>query len=209
MNIGILGAGNVGGTLGTRWAQGGHHVTFGVRNPAAPEMTALLAKAGKTARAAALNDAVAASDVILLATPWAPTQGILAGLPGLAGKILIDATNPLLPDLSLAVGINSSGGELVAQWAPGARVVKAFNTVGSGIMENPAFGADRAVLLYCGDDAEAKKAVRPLIDELGLDSEDAGPLRQARLLEPCALLWITMALVQGYGVNIAFKLLRR
>jgi predicted dinucleotide-binding enzyme len=209
MNIGILGAGNVGGTLGGRWAQAGHHVCFGVRNAAAPEMTALLTKAGKTARAATLAEAVAASDVVLLATPWAPTQGILAGLPGLAGKILIDATNPLLPDLSLAVGTNTSGGELVAQWAPGARVVKAFNTVGSGIMENPAFAAERPVLLYCGDDVEAKKTVRPLIDELGFDAKDAGPLRQARLLEPCALLWISMALVQGYGVNIAFKFLRR
>jgi predicted dinucleotide-binding enzyme len=88
-------------------------------------------------------------------------------------------------------------------------VVKAFNTVGSNIMENSAFGADKPVLFFCGDDAGAKGRVKQLADELGFEGVDAGPLTQARLLEPFALLWISLALKQGLGREIAFKLLRR
>ena len=123
---------------------------------------------------------------------------------------MIDATNPLLPDLSgLALPNTTSGAEQVAGWSRGAKVVKAFNTVGSNIMDNPAFGADKPVLFYCGDDSQAKSNVKRLAGELGFEPLDAGPLTQARLLEPFALLWITLALKQGLGREIAFKLLRR
>jgi predicted dinucleotide-binding enzyme len=119
MKIGILGSGNVGGTLGSRWAQGGHTVIFSSRTPDSKEMKDLAAKAGGTSRAALLREAVAASDVLLLATPWPATKAILSGAGDLRGKILIDATNPLLPDLSgLEVGTSTSAGELVAGWAP-------------------------------------------------------------------------------------------
>jgi predicted dinucleotide-binding enzyme len=91
----------------------------------------------------------------------------------------------------------------------GAKVVKAFNTVGFNIMANPAFGADRPVMFYCGDDAAAKQTVRPLVEQLGFEAVDAGPLSQARVLEPFALLWISLAYAQGQGRDIAFKLLRR
>src|SRR5437016_518241 len=94
-------------------------------------------------------------------------------------KILIDATNPVLPDLSgLSVGNTTSGGEMVAQWARGASVVKAFNTVGSNIMSNPAFSGRHAALFYCGDDQGAKKTVAGLVSELGFEALDAGPLTQ-------------------------------
>jgi len=210
MKIGIIGSGNVGGTLGTRWAKGGHQVTLGSRDPGAAEMKQLIARAGSNARAATLQDAAKAGDVLLLATPWPATKDAVQGLGDLTGKVLIDATNPLLPDLSgLAVGPNTSGAEQVAGWARGARVVKAFNTVGSNIMENPAFGTDKPVLFFCGDDGGAKRNVKQLADELGFEGVDAGPLSQARLIEPFALLWITLALKYGLGREIAFKLLRR
>ncbi len=210
MKIGIIGSGNVGGALGARWAKGGHQVVFGSRDPGASDMRQLLARSGANARAATLPEAARAGDVLLLATPWPATREILEGLGNLAGKILIDATNPLLPDLSgVAVGATTSGAEQVAGWAGGAKVVKAFNTVGSNIMENAAFGADQPVLFYCGDDSQAKTSVKQLAGELGFDPVDAGPLTQARLLEPFALLWITLALKQGLGRDIAFKLLRR
>jgi len=123
---------------------------------------------------------------------------------------VIDVTNPVLPDLSgLSLGTTTSAAEQVAQWASGARVVKAFNTVGFNIMADPSFGASRALLFYCGDDAPAKQIVKSLAAELGFDPEDAGPLRQARLLEPFALLWISLAYGQGYGREFAFQLLRR
>lgn len=210
MRIGIVGSGNVGGTLGRRWAQGGHTVVFSSRTPASVEMTRLVAASGGTARAATLAETVAASDVLLLATPWPATLPMLAAAGDLAGKILIDATNPLKPDLSgLEVGTSGSGGEVVAARAPGARVVKAFNSVGSSIMEDAKLNGESAVLFYCGDDAEAKTTAHQLATELGFDAQDAGPLTQARLLEPLALLWVSLAFTRGYGREFAFRIIRR
>lgn len=84
-----------------------------------------------------------------MATPWPVTKEVVQGLGDLTGKILIDATNPVLPDLSgLALGMTTSAGEQVVGWARGAKVVKAFNTVGSNIMENRAFGAEKPVLFF-------------------------------------------------------------
>lgn len=209
MNIGIIGAGTVGGTLGSRWARNGHTVAFGVRDPNSTDARELVRKAG-SGTATTMADAAKAGDVMLVSTPWGVTQQVIASLGDLSGKIVIDATNPVLPDLSgLVLGSTTSAAEQVAQWAPGARVVKAFNTVGSNIMADPSFGSNRALLFYCGDDAAAKQTVKSLAAELGFDPQDAGPLRQARLLESFALLWISLALGQGYGRDFAFQLLRR
>jgi NADPH-dependent F420 reductase len=209
MNIGLLGAGNVGGTLGSRWAQAGHEVIFASRNPESEEMKSLLAKAGGHAHVKSVPAMAAASDVIVLATPWNATRRAVESAGDLTGKIVIDATNPLLPDMSgMEVGTTSSGAEQVAEWAPGARVVKAFNTVGAGIMADPRFGDQKALLFYCGDDASAKRTTYELATELGFDAQDAGGLRQARLLEPLALLWISLFLGSGQK-PFAFQLVKR
>lgn len=209
MKIGIIGAGNVGGTLGTGWAKHGHNVVFGSRNPQSKEIQDLVAKAGAGASAGANDEAVQRSEVVVLALPWPAAKQAVSSLP-LAGKIVLDVMNPILPDLSgLALGTTTSGAEQVAQWAKGADVVKAFNTVGFNVMAHPEFRDGRAVMFYCGDDAAAKKTVHPLIADLGFDARDAGPLTQARFLEPFAMLWITLALTQGYGPDWAFKLLSR
>jgi 8-hydroxy-5-deazaflavin:NADPH oxidoreductase len=209
MNIGIIGSGNVGGALGTRWAQKGHQVVFGSRDPQGNDIIQLVAGAGQNARAATLAEA-ASSDVLLLAMPWPVVKDVLASLGNLTNKILIDALNPLLPDLSgLALGTTTSAGEQVAGWARGAKVVKAFNTIGSNIMADASFKGGKPVLFYCGDDAAAKKTVHQLAEEIGFDPQDAGPIKQARLLEPFALLWISLALQQNWGREFAFKVLRR
>lgn len=210
MNIGIIGSGNVGGTLGARWAQGGHHVVFASRAPESKEMKDLVARAGSSARAGTAAEAVAASEVVLLATPWGAAEPAIASAGDLNGKVLIDATNPLYSDLSgLSIGTANSAGEHVALLAQGAKVVKAFNTIGYNIMANPQFGSERAMMAYCGDDAGAKEIVKQLATELGFDALDAGPLTQARTLEPLALLWISLAYQVGYGREIAFQFLRR
>lgn len=210
MKIGIIGSGNVGGVLGTRWAQAGHSVIFSSRNPSSDEIKKLLAEAGPHASAALIQDAVAASDILLLATPWPATRSVIESAGPFEGKIVIDATNPLLPDLSgLEVGTTGSGGELVAGWASGAKIVKAFNSVGNSIMADPVLSGQSAVLFYCGDDEAAKKTVRPLIADLGFDAQDAGPLTQARLLEPLAHLWISLAFTRGFGREFAFRIIRR
>jgi predicted dinucleotide-binding enzyme len=210
MKIGIIGSGNVGGALGGRWSKLGHEVVFGTRNPQGAEVQQLAARASGKTSAASLADAAREGEVLLLATPWPATEQVLAGLGDLNGKILIDATNPFLPDLSgLATRSDTSGGEQVAGWARGAKVVKAFNTVGSNIMQDPGFDGHRPVMFYCGDDAPAKQVVNRLIGELLFEAVDAGPLARARLIEQFALLWVTLALAQGMGRDFAFELLRR
>ena len=210
MNIGIIGSGNVGGTLGTRWARNGHAVRFGFRNPDTGKARALVAAAGPNASGGDIPAAAAFGDVLLLATPYEEATAALLGAGPLAGKAILDATNPLLPGLAgLSTGTTTSAAETLQAAVSEAHVVKIFNTVGSNIMENPDFGGVRPVMFYCGDDAEAKRRAAALAAELGFDAVDAGPLRQARTLEPFALLWISLALQHGMGRDIGFALLRR
>ncbi len=210
MKIGIIGSGNVGGALGGRWAKLGHEVVFGTRNPASGDVQKLAARASGKTSAATLADTAREGEVLLLATPWLATQEIIAALGDLNGKILIDATNPIRADFTgLVYGNDTSGGEQVAAWARGAKVVKAFNTVGANIMIDPSFEGHKPVMLYCGDDSASKLVVKKLIDELVFEAIDAGPLDQARLLEPFAFLWASLALKRGLGREFAFELLRR
>jgi predicted dinucleotide-binding enzyme len=210
MNIAIIGAGNVGGTLGAAWATRGHQVIFGVREAADPKLQQLLARAGGNARAATVKDAAAAADVVALTVPWPAAQDALRSAGDLRGKIVLDCTNPLKSDLSgLTVGYSTSGGEQVAAWTPGARVVKIFNTTGFANMANPAYREGRSMMLFCGDDAQAKQVAAQLATELGFEAYDVGPLTEARLLEPFALVWIHLAAFQKMGTGFAFRLMRR
>jgi predicted dinucleotide-binding enzyme len=209
MKIGIIGSGNVGGTLGKAWSRHGHDVFFGMRRADEAQAKALVDEARK-AKAGLVEEAARFGDVILLATPWEAAREALETAGDLPGKILIDATNPLLPGLAgLDLGTTTSAGELIAGWAQGARVVKCFNTVGFNIMANASFSQGEVALFYCGDDVEAKKVVADLATELGFEALDAGPLTQCRLLEPFALLWIALAMKQGYGREIGFQFMRR
>lgn len=210
MKIGIIGSGNVGSALGQRWAAAGHDIKYGARNTAKPELVALLQKIGARASAGSVAEAASFGEVIVLTTSWNGTQAAIESAGNLAGKIVVDCTNPLKADLSgLSVGLDTSGAEQVAQWAKGARVVKCFNTTGAENMTEPRFGADRAVMFLASDDDAAKAKVFKLGEDLGFEMVDAGGLEIARLLEPVAMLWVHLAFRRGLGRNFAFKLLRR
>jgi predicted dinucleotide-binding enzyme len=214
MNIAIIGAGNVGGTLGTVWARKGHSITFGVRNPSDTKIQKLLASAGGNATAATVAEAAAQAPVVLLATPWEAAQNAIAAAGNLANKILIDTTNPLImsPEglrQGLVIGHATSAAEQIKQWAPGAKVVKAFNTIGAQNMANPIFGAQKATMFICGDDAEAKASVTTLSDDLGFETMDVGSLEIARLLEPVGMLWIHISYGLGRGPDFGFKIVKR
>lgn len=211
MRIAVIGAGNVGGALGKLWASKAHEIVFGVRNPHDLKLQELIKAAGGKARAASVKDAASFGEVVVLATPWPATEEAIKSAGTLAGKILIDCINPLASDLSgLVIGTNNSAAEEVARWARGAKVVKAFNTIGAANFENPRFGSENASMFICGDDAAAKSTVAKLAAELGFDVVDTGPLIAARWLEPLAMLWIHLAFKQGLGpTGHAFKLLRR
>jgi hypothetical protein len=209
MKIAILGSGQVGSTLGKAWAGRGHEITFGVRDPKSPKAQDAVKATGGKARATTVKEAASAAEAVVLATPWASTLDAVRSAGELAGKVVIDATNPLAEDFSgLALGHTTSAGEEVARSAKGARVVKCFNSIGAEHMGNPRIAGHAATMFLCGDDAGAKKIVAKLATELGFEPVDAGPLRQARLLEPLAMLWISLAYQQKLGTGIAFKLLR-
>jgi len=210
MKIAVIGAGMVGGTLGRKWARKGHAVTFGTRRGQEESLGDLLAQAGPTAKTAPVAQAASESDVILLAVRWEGIEQAIIDCESLAGKIVIDPSLPLLQDFSgLSAGTTTSGGEMVAEWAQGAKVVKAFNHMGAEIMADPAFDNSKATAFFCGDEPEAKAIVGSLIADLGFDPVDAGPLRMARFTEPLGFLWISLAHARGLGRGIAFNLLRR
>jgi hypothetical protein len=213
MKIAIIGAGNVGGTLGVAWAAKGHQIVFAVRNVNDEKVKKLLSGTKGKAIAAIIPEAVAQCDVVLLATPWQGAREAMQSAGNLAGKVVIDAVNPLesssaFLEKGLLVGHDTSAGEQIAQWAKGARVVKAFNTIGAQNMANPKFGGQSVTMFICGDDAEAKNLVKQLSDDLGFETVDAGPLKMARLLEPMAMLWIHLALGMKIGPNFGFKMIR-
>lgn len=206
MRIAIIGAGNVGRALAGRFVQAGHEVSFGVRNPDDPK------HAGLAGRRMTPRDAATAADAIVLSTPWPATEAVCKDMAPLAGKIVLDCTNPLAmgpAGLGLAVGFTTSGGEMVAGWCPRAAVFKVFNTTGFGIMADPGRLELRPVMFVAGDDGGHKPAVLKLVDDTGFEAVDAGPLRNARLLEPFAMLWIDQAMIRGRGRDFAFALARR
>lgn len=209
MQIAILGTGNVGQALGAGWARAGHQIVFGSREPQSDKVRAVLQAVGAGAQAATPQAAVTTAEVVVLATPWRAAQAVVTGVQGWEGKIVIDATNPIAPGLELAVGYTTSAAELIAGWAAGARVVKAFNTTGANNMANPIYNGASTTMFIAGDDAEAKAVVTSLAQTLGFDVADVGPLSAARYLEPLALVWIRLAIAQGLGREIALKLVRR
>jgi 8-hydroxy-5-deazaflavin:NADPH oxidoreductase len=212
MKIAIIGAGNVGGALGANWAQKGHDIFFGVRDPKSEKVRALLGSIGAKAKAGSVAEAVAFGDVVLIATPWPATEAAIRSMGPLKGKVVLDATNPLTmgPDgLALEIGHSISGGEKVQSWAAGASVFKTLNTTGYANMTNPQFGGTKSVMFVAGDDAAKRPAVMRLVGDLGFEVIDAGPLRNARLLEAHAMLWIDLALARGLGPAWAFAILKR
>ena len=208
MKIGIIGAGDVGGTLGMRWRQKGHEIMFGIRNRQSQKVQKLI-ELDKNLEFGEIRETVAFGDVIVFAVPWDSVEETIRIAGNLTDKILIDPTNPLTPDLKGLALENTSAAEKISNLTKSAKVVKAFNMIGAKTLSNLIYDSQRADLFICGDDSHAKQIVRELAIDIGFDVIDVGPLVNARLLESLALLWIELAFRQQMGPNIAFKLLRR
>jgi len=214
MNIGILGTGDVARSLAAGFLRLGHAVRLGTRDPKSEKLAQWLAGAGKGAGAVVFAEAAAFGDVVVLATLWSGTENALklAGQKGFAGKVVIDATNPLVfrpgEPPALALGHTDSGGEQVQRWLPQSRVVKCFNMVGHAHMVSPSFPGGPPDMFFCGNDAEAKETVAKLLTQLGWPSTDLGGIEYARVLEPLCILWVAYGMRTG-GWNHALKMLRK
>ncbi|MDA7950305.1 MAG: NADPH-dependent F420 reductase [Pirellulaceae bacterium] len=216
MKVALLGTGYVATALATSLLKAGHQVAIGSRDPQGAKAQGLaqtLVNEQITPDSYTITtqqEVVTDSEVILLAIPWPVVIETLSNLENLENKTIIDATNPLSDDFKgLAFGFDTSAAEQIAQAVPEAHIVKAFNTVGANIMADPNFGQEKAAMFYCGDRPESKKTVEKLAKDVGLDPVDSGPLANARYLEPFAMLYIHLAVCEGYGSNIAFKMLQR
>ncbi len=214
MKVGILGTGDVGRVLGAGFISLNEEVKIGSRNPEQEKVREWVKKNGIRASAGTFAEAAAYGDVLVLVTLWSGTENAikLAGAKNFAGKVLIDATNPLVfhegAPPSLALGHTDSGGEQVQRWLPEAKVVKAFNMVGYAHMVHPDFPGGPPDMFICGNDKEAKKTVTQLLSDFGWPTTDIGGIEGARELEPLCILWLKYGMLAG-GWNHAFKLLRK
>ncbi|MBV9813272.1 MAG: NAD(P)-binding domain-containing protein [Acetobacteraceae bacterium] len=179
----------------------GHEVAFGVRKP----------DPGRSEQQT-IRQAVANADAVILAVPFGAVADVAAAGGGLAGKIVIDATNPLgmvEGGLGLTIGHTTSGAEQVAALMPQAHVFKAFNQTGLENMGDARPYPGRPVMFVAGDQAEGKVKVLRLVEDTGFEAVDIGGLGAARLLEPLAMLWIELARKGGMGADFAFALVRK
>jgi predicted dinucleotide-binding enzyme len=191
LKIGIIGKGNV-GTAIAKGLSGKHEVKFGHRDPKEP-----------------VADAARWGEIIIFAVPHGAVVDLAKAAGSAAdGKVVIDVTNMLTPNMELAVGFTTSGAEELQKKLPKARVVKAFNTVFAQNQSKGKIGNERLTLFLAGDDAEAKQTVMRLGKDIGFDPVDCGALKAARYLEPMGVLMISLGFALGMGTSIGFKLVK-
>jgi len=211
MRIGILGSGLMGGKLGTLFARAGHEVTFSYAR-SEQKLQRLAREAGGNARAGTPAAAASRADALLLAVHWSRVDDVLKQAGDVSGKVIVSCSLPMnANDTALVIGHTSSGAEALARKRRKAHVVAAFGTVPSEVL----FGvyaarnkANRPDLVYCGDDAIAKKLAARLIREAGFEPVDAGPLRMVRYTEPFALLVAQLAYERKGGPEVAYRFQR-
>ena len=208
MRIGILGSGLMGAKLGTIFARAGHEVVFSYARDEA-KLRKLAREARGKARAGTPAETVKEADALLLAVHWSRVDDVMKQAGDLSGKVVVSCSLPMSDDdRRLVVAHTSSGAEQLAKKIPRARVVSAFNTVPSEVL----FGvfearrrARRPSLVYCGDDAKAKRVAAGLIRDAAFDPVDAGPLTIARYTEPFALLVARLAYEGRGGPELAYR----
>lgn len=206
MKVSILGTGKMGSAVGRKLAASGYQVVFGSRNP---EENASRFADLPNVKVTSNQEAADASNVILVAVPWAAAVDLLDSLNShVFGKVVVDLTNPLSPDIShLVVGGNGSAAERIASQVTQARVVKAFNMITADNFPNPHFYGEPAQIFYCSDHDSAKDVARSLIEATGYIPKDCGALSNARYIEGVAMLWLQMAFWEDKGTDWGIKII--
>jgi 8-hydroxy-5-deazaflavin:NADPH oxidoreductase len=214
MRIGIIGSAVVGQTLASGLKHHGYDVRIGSRSP--QKLADFSAKSG--IQSGSVADVAAWGEAIVLAVKGSAAEAAVreAGATNLAGKAVLDTTNPIAeapPEdgvLKFFTSPNDSLMERLQAMAPDAKFVKAFNSVGSGLMINPAFpGGAKPTMFYCGNDEGAKKTVARIIEQLGWEPADMGSAKAARAIEPLCQLWCIPGFRSNQWSSHAFHVLRR
>jgi 8-hydroxy-5-deazaflavin:NADPH oxidoreductase len=189
MNIGIIGAGNMGSGLGKLWAQNGHQLMFSYSRDTT-KLEKIAQEIGTNASVGTPAEALQFADVVLLSVPYGAVQDALKAAGSLDGKILFSIVNALLPDMSgMAVGTTTSAAEEIAKLAIGARVVEALPVFAEVLNSSSRrFGEQLATVFYTGDDEAAKQVVADLLREIDVEPVNAGSLKNSRYVEPAMML---------------------
>jgi predicted dinucleotide-binding enzyme len=212
--IAIIGSGMVGETLAHGFLKYGHTVMRGTRDP--QKLAEWKSKAGVNASVGTFAEAARYGELVVLAVKGTGAESALelCGVENLAGKPVLDTTNPISTApptngvLSYFTDMNESLMERLQKKAPNALFVKVFSSVGSAFMVNPDFAGQKPTMFICGNDAAAKTRVRAVLDQFGWETEDMGKVEAARAIEPLCILWCIPGLLDGRW-NHAFKLLKK
>jgi predicted dinucleotide-binding enzyme len=184
-SIGVIGSGNIGATLGEAWRRAGHAVVYGSRSPDPP-------------RSVSIADAIAGAEVVLLALPGAAVPQLLVEHgPALDGRVVIDATNDM-------GGQRLHHADAYRKSAPGARLVRAFNTVGFEVLADPSVGGETADLFWCGPE---NAGVERLIADIGARGVRVGDIDAIDVVDGVGRLWLTLVFRQGHPRRLGFRLL--
>ncbi len=203
MNIAIIGTGNVGGALATNWSKKGHHIHLGVQDVQKFKGKELLKN--ENTRVYSIKEAVAKSEVVLIATPPTVIFDILEQMGNVSGKVIIDATNSVMKSPEPYKTVY----HCLIDKTP-AEIVKCFNSTGFENMLNPLYNGEGIDMFMAGDSEKAKSVATMLSTDAGFGvCVDFGKSDKVELLEKFALSWINLAIMQGHGRNMAFKVVRR
>ena len=211
--VGVLGSGQVGQTLASGLKTHGYDVRIASRTPA--KLAEFSKKAGITA--GTFSEVAAWAEGLVLAVLGSAAEQAMreAGASNLQGKLIIDTTNPISQEppedgvIRFFTSPNDSLMERLQKAFPGARLVKAFNSVGSALMVDPAFPSGKPTMFYCGDDKAAKDEAARIIEQFGWEPADMGTAKSARAIEPLCQLWCIPAFRENKWTDHAFRLMRR
>ncbi len=199
-DIAVIGAGNIGGTLGRKWAAAGHSVTYGARYPEKPELAALAVATGS--RTATIAEAIRGARMVLLAVPSASIAELLVrdGVADLLNrKAVIDATNNVRSPV-----MNSAEAILAA--SPGAQYFRAFNTLGWEVLAQPLVAGVSSDMFFCGPDGEERTVVEALMVDVGLRPIWVGGPDEVNTVDGVLRIWLTLVMKQHHSRHMAFKL---
>jgi len=211
MKIAFIGYGNVGSALADHLQRRGHQVTLAANNSSSESVKKALAR-NANLEVASPTEAVRDARVVFLATPFQANETALRSVANeIEGKILIDCTNPVGPNLSHGLNSIQSGSEMIQKLLPATQVVKAFTIYGYENFNDTSYSGYnvKPVMMYCGADSRAKEVVSELIAQLGWEPLDVGGLEQALHLEHMTLLWVRMVRVMGHSPNMVWAVLKR
>lgn len=190
--VAVIGTGDMGDSIGPRFAGLGYRVVYGSRSPESDRVRALVRKTGANASAATQMEAARQADIVVIVVSWPVMETVAQSLGNLDGKIVIDVSMPFkqgedgYPDHLL----ETSSAEMIQGWNPGAKVVKTFASMGSYIIDDPMAAGGLVSMPIASDDRDAKEKVAGIVAAMGLDPVDFGPLRMAREIEHLQLIYM-------------------